>query len=130
MKKIMEDIKAFKEAHGHTVPDKLTTPNYDRIDLLSELVGEEYIEVMDAIYDDEGNINVNRVQLAKELADLVYVTVGLGIEFGIPMDKVWDEVQRSNMSKIGPDGKFAVREDGKILKGPNYSPADIEKVLK
>jgi predicted HAD superfamily Cof-like phosphohydrolase len=63
------------------------------------------------------------------LADLIYVAVGTAISLGIPIDDVFAEVHRSNMSKTGPDGKAIRRADGKILKGPNYSPADIESLL-
>ena len=132
---LMEDVAQFKEAHGHELPDKLEVPEFKRMELLSNLVKEEFREVMESIYPlwdhpkDDGRMEVDPVNLAKELADLVYVTVGMAIECGIPLDKVWDEVHKSNMSKIGPDGKFVIREDGKILKGPNYKAPDIEGVL-
>lgn len=128
---LMEEVAQFKEAHGHALPDKLEVPEFKRMELLTKLIREEFREVMESIYpEQDGVMEVDPVNLAKELADLVYVTVGMAIECGIPLDKVWDEVHRSNMSKIGPDGKFVTREDGKILKGPNYTPPDIEKVLK
>lgn len=127
---LMEEVAQFKEAHGHKLPDKLHTPDEKRLDLLTDLIIEECTEVMDAIYDDDGNLKINHVELAKELADLVYVTVGLAVECGIPLDKVWDEVHASNMAKIGPDGKFVVREDGKILKPEGWQKPDIEGCLK
>ena len=132
---LMEDVAQFKEAHGHELPDKLTIPDYPRMELLSKLIREEFREVMESIYPrwdtphDDGRMEVDPVNLAKELADLVYVAVGMTIECGIPLDKVWDEVHRSNMSKIGPDGKFVTREDGKIMKGPNYQAPNIRKAL-
>lgn len=136
MKNLMEDVARFKEAHDRKLPDKLEVPDDGRVNLLATLIKEEFREVMESIYPmwdtswDEGQIKVDPVNLAKELADLVYVTVGMALELGIPLDKVWDEVQRSNMSKIGPDGKFVTRADGKILKGPDYKAPDIEGCLK
>ena len=72
---------------------------------------------------------INRPKVAKELADLLYVVYGSADTMDIPMDEVYAEVHRSNMSKMHPDGTVRYREDGKILKTEFYSPADIEKVL-
>lgn len=123
---VMSDVKRFKEAHGQKLPDGVTTPEPERLELLTKLIREEYEEVVEAIEEGSGH-----AALAKELADLIYVAVGMAVEFGYPLDKVWDVVHTSNMSKIGPDGKFVVREsDGKILKGPNYVAPDVEGCLK
>lgn len=127
---LLEDVTAFKKAHDQPLPEGLYTPSEKRVNLLYDLILEEFVEVTNAIYQEDGTQKVNHAELAKELADVVYVTVGMAIEFGIPLDKVWDEVQRSNMSKIGPDGKFVTRADGKILKGPDYKAPDIEGCLK
>ena len=67
--------------------------------------------------------------LAKELADLVYVTYRMALVMGIDLDSVFTEVHRSNMSKLGDDGKPLYREDGKVLKGPNYEEARVKEVL-
>lgn len=72
---------------------------------------------------------VNLEKLAKELADLLYVVYGTAAAYGLPIDEVYREVHRSNMSKLGEDGKPIYREDGKVLKGPKYSTADIRAVL-
>jgi hypothetical protein len=137
LKFIMGDVKRFKEAHGHEVPDgKITVPSPKRLDLLAKLIREEHREVMLAIFPDwdntgaEGVMAPDVVELAKELVDLVYVTVGMAVEFGYPLDRVWDEVHASNMRKIGPDGKFVVRDDGKILKPEGWVGPDIEGCLK
>jgi len=87
--------------------------------LLKEEV-EEYFEGEDK--DDLENV-------AKELADIIYIVCGTAVSYGIPLDRVFDEVHRSNLSKLGDDGKPLRREDGKILKGPNYSPPNIKKIL-
>lgn len=70
-----------------------------------------------------------RVALAKELADLLYVTYGTAEVLGIPLMEVFEEVHRSNMSKLGLDGRPVRRSDGKVLKGPNYAEANVEEVL-
>lgn len=70
-----------------------------------------------------------RIALAKELADLLYVTYGTADTLGIPLADVFEEVHRSNMSKLGLDGRPVRRSDGKVLKGPNYSEAAVERVL-
>lgn len=67
--------------------------------------------------------------VAKELADVVYVAYGTAFSLGIDLDAVLAEVHRSNMAKRGPDGRFMFREDGKVLKGPGYTPPDIAAVL-
>lgn len=69
------------------------------------------------------------IETADALADIVYVAYGTAVQFGIDLDAVLAEVHRSNMSKLGPDGRPIVREDGKILKGPNYFPPDVAGVL-
>jgi predicted HAD superfamily Cof-like phosphohydrolase len=73
--------------------------------------------------------SVNLINVAKELADLLYVVYGTAAAFGIDVDAVFEEVHRSNMSKVGEDGKPLYREDGKVLKGPNYFTPDVESIL-
>ncbi|KUL44764.1 hypothetical protein ADL22_12540 [Streptomyces sp. NRRL F-4489] len=70
-----------------------------------------------------------RIALAKELADLLYVTYGTAEVLNIPLPQVFEEVHRSNLSKLGLDGRPIRRFDGKVLKGPNYVEADVERVL-
>lgn len=91
--------------------------------LRETLIIEEFKEVLKAF---ENNDIEN---LSKELADLIWVCCGAALTFGIPLDKVFEEVYRSNMSKLGDDGKPVLREDGKILKGPNYLEADVKRIL-
>ena len=69
------------------------------------------------------------VETADALADLIYVIYGMALETGIDLASVLAEVQRSNMSKLGADGKPVYREDGKVLKGPDYFPPNVEAVL-
>jgi predicted HAD superfamily Cof-like phosphohydrolase len=93
-----------------------------------DLMAEELAEVDQAMADV---LHVEDLpDLAKELADLLYVVYGTAVTFGIDIDKVFAEVHSSNMSKLGVDGKPIYREDGKVLKGPNYAPPNLEWVAK
>lgn len=95
--------------------------NYKNIDLCEELITEEFKEVKEAWAQ-----GADRAQLVKELIDLLYVTYGALTYLNVPADLAFAEVHRSNMSKLGEDGKPIYRGDGKVLKGPNYSPANME----
>jgi predicted HAD superfamily Cof-like phosphohydrolase len=88
-------------------------------DLRIALIAEEFKELRDALEDDDV------VEVADALADLIYVVVGSALQWGIPIGRVFREVHRSNMSKTGGPR----RPDGKVLKGPNYSPPDIRSIL-
>ena len=90
-----------------------------RLDLIDEEVGELHEAV------DAGDI----VKVADALADIVYVVYGAADTWGIPLDAVVAEVHRSNMTKLGEDGKAIRREDGKVLKGPHYAPPNIVRAL-
>lgn len=74
--------------------------------------------------------NDDIVGIADALADLVYVVYGTAVEYGINMQPISDEVHRSNMSKLGEDGKAIHRVDGKVLKGPNFTPPDLATIIK
>lgn len=67
--------------------------------------------------------------IAKELCDIIYIAYGTAVSYGIPMDKVFEEVHRSNMSKVNPDGTISRREDGKVLKPATYKPANIQQFI-
>jgi predicted HAD superfamily Cof-like phosphohydrolase len=114
-------------------PRKPTVPTPDDIVLRMKLMCEELQETLKElgyavtfdvtpIPDFEG---VNLAQVSKELTDLLYVTYGTLARLGVDGDEVFAEVHRSNMSKVGPNGVALYREDGKVLKGPNYTPPDI-----
>ena len=84
---------------------------------------EELEELTDAIQDE------NLLEVADALTDILYVTYGAGHAFGIDLDKCFEEVQNSNMSKLGEDGKPIYNEAGKVMKGPNYFKPDLSKYL-
>ena len=111
--------------NGIPEPQKITTPEFDKIALRFKLVIEEFNEVKQEIE----SYPINHQRLAKEIADLLYVVYGLGSAFGYPMDEIFKDVHNSNMSKLGPDGKPIYREDGKIIKSSNYKPADLSYLI-
>lgn len=104
----------FHEAFGHPIPHIAGFPDSDRISLRLGLITEELSELSLAV--DTRDLT----EVADALGDILYVTYGMGIEFGLPMNAIFGAIHDSNMSKLGEDGKPIYREDGKILKGPNY----------
>jgi len=120
---MIESVKEFHETYGLPVLDTPTLVP-DRHKLRLALIVEEAEELAEAM--DENDL----VGIADALGDLAYVVIGAALEFGIPLEEVVDEIHLSNMSKLGAGGKPIYREsDGKVLKGPNYSPPNIAKVL-
>lgn len=125
-------VKEFHTTFGLDVRDKPGFPNWKTALLRQNLIGEELKELYDEMFADETSIedlNVNLCNIAKELADLLYVTYGTAATYGIPIDKVFAEVHRSNMSKLTADGQVLRREDGKVLKSDQYKPADVRSIL-
>ncbi len=96
-----------------------------RILLRYNLMKEENEEYLEAAQNND------LVEVADALGDMLYILCGTIIEHGMQhkIEEVFNEIQRSNMSKLGPDGKPIYREDGKVLKGPHYFKPDIEKIL-
>ena len=102
---------------------KPTLPDVDLAELRLDLIQEEVDELATAF------INQDIVEIADALTDILYVTYGAGHAFGIDLDTCFTEVHRSNMSKLGIDGKPIYRHDGKVLKGRNYSPPQLAKII-
>jgi len=126
MKSNRDEVEEFHEAFGLPRPDKFTVPSNETITLRKKLINEELKELMDELDVMMSSSNkTNAVKISKELCDLVYVVLGLAVTLGIPFDDCFDEVHRSNMSKLTKDGKVLTREDGKVLKSDQYSPADL-----
>jgi predicted HAD superfamily Cof-like phosphohydrolase len=119
-----EKVKEFMDTFGQNVRTKPEFPDNDTIHLRIDLIEEELDELTVAIAEQD------IVGVADALTDLLYVIYGAGHTFGIDLDKTFAEVHRSNMSKLGEDGKPIYREDGKILKGKNYTPPDLTFILK
>lgn len=116
-------VGTFMETFGQEVKTKPEFPDDNTVALRIELIAEELNELFDAC--EQKDI----VAVADALTDILYVTYGAGHSFGVDLDKCFTEVQRSNMSKLGKDDKPIYRDDGKVLKGPNYSEPDLKSVL-
>lgn len=117
-------VKTFHEKFNLVNNEVPVLIDQDTINLRLDLIWEEYIELQNELEIEHDHIDLKKV--AKELADLLYVVYGTAASFGIPINDVFAEVHRSNMSKLGEDGKPVYREDGKVLKGPEYTPANLE----
>lgn len=120
---VKEFHTAFKIGHSETPTAMLAeTKHLLRFNLMKE-ENEEYLEAVQ---------NNDLVEIADALGDMMYILCGTIIEHGLQhkIEAVFDEIQRSNMSKLGEDGEPVYREDGKVLKGPNYFKPDLSKILK
>jgi predicted HAD superfamily Cof-like phosphohydrolase len=117
-------VKKFMETFGQEVKNKAEFPSEKIQDLRVSLIDEELSELKEAIE------NKDIKEVADALTDILYVTYGAGHAFGIDLDKCFDEVQRSNMSKLDENGKPIFNEHGKVLKGPNYFKQNLEKFIK
>ena len=116
-------VVEFMKTFGQEVKSSPEFPSEDILQLRGELIFEELIELQDAV----GQKDI--VEVADALTDLLYVIYGAGASLGIDLDACFKEVHSSNMSKLMPDGTVLRREDGKVLKGPNYFVPDLKKVL-
>ena len=126
---MQKQINAVKEFHaafiiGHSeipISNLGEAKNILRYNLMKE-ENEEYLEAVQ---------NNDLIEIADALGDMMYILCGTIIEHGLQhkIEEVFDEIQRSNMSKLGTDGKPIYREDGKVLKGPNYFKPDFTKIL-
>ena len=117
-------VKIFMETFGQEVKSKSSLSS-DKINSLRlSLIQEELDELNKAIQDKD------IVEVADALTDILYVTYGAGHAFGINLDQCFNEVQNSNMSKLGDDGKPIYNENGKVMKGPNYFKPDLSKYIK
>ena len=119
-----ERVKKFMETFGQEIKEKASFPNDKITSLRYDLIREELDELKDAI--DKKDIK----EVADALTDILYVTYGAGHAFGIDLDKCFEEVQNSNMSKLGKDGKPIYNENGKVMKGPNYFKPNLNQFLK
>ena len=116
-------VKKFMQKFKQEVKSKPSFPNDNIIKLRINLIKEELLELEEAL--NKKNIE----ETADALTDILYVTYGAGHAFGIDLDKCFDEVQNSNMSKLGDDGKPIYNESGKVMKGPNYFKPDLLKFI-
>ncbi len=117
-------VKKFMETFGQEVKSKAEFPSDKIVKLRYDLIKEELDEFEKALKDKDLK------EVADSLTDILYVTYGAGHAFGIDLDKCFDEVQRSNMSKLDEDGKPIYNENGKVMKGPKYFEPDLKKFIK
>ena len=115
-------VDAFHEAFGLPRGTEPALPSQTVRDLRRDLLEEEWQEYMVAEHEDD------IVEIADALADIIYIACGTAVAYGIPLDRVFAEVHRSNMAKL-VDGKVIRREDGKVLKPDGWTPPDIKGVL-
>ena len=119
-----QKVKTFMQTFGQEVKSKPSFSSEKINDLRYNLIKEELYELKQAMNEK------NLLEVADALTDILYVTYGAGIAFGIDLDKCFEEVQNSNMSKLGEDGKPIYNEAGKVMKGPNYFKPDLSKFVK
>ena len=119
-----EKVSKFMKTFGQEVKTKPSLSNDKINNLRLSLIKEELDELTNAIKKKD------LVEVADALTDILYVTYGAGHAFGINLDRCFDEVQRSNMSKLGADSKPIYNENGKVMKGPNYFKPDLTKFIK
>jgi predicted HAD superfamily Cof-like phosphohydrolase len=125
MKKQLQQLWDFQSAYKSTRNTKPTLITTDEAQLRYRLGKEELDEYLEACNNND------LIEVADALADQLYILLGTMVAHGMKdvIEDIFDDVHRSNMSKLGPDGKPIYREDGKILKGPNFSPPNISKYL-
>ena len=119
-----QKVKNFMETFGQEVKSRPSFSS-NKINILRyNLIKEELDEFKQALD------NKDLLEVADALTDILYVTYGAGHAFGIDLDACFDEVQNSNMSKLGLDGKPIFNDQGKVMKGPNYFKPDLSKYIK
>ena len=118
-----ERVQKFMETFGQEVKKKAEFPNKKIMALRYDLIKEELEELKLAMNNNDIK------EVADALTDILYVTYGAGHAFGINLDKCFNEVQNSNMSKLGLDGKPIYNEKGKVMKGPNFFKPDLNKFV-
>ena len=118
-----EKVGVFMKTFNQDVKDS-SSLSTDKINSLRiSLINEELEELKQAILEK------NLTEVADALTDILYVTYGAGHAFGINLDKCFEEVQNSNMSKLGPDGKPIYNEKGKVMKGPDYFKPNLSRFV-
>ena len=119
-----QKVKIFMQTFGQEVKSNPSFSTEKINDLRYNLIKEELDELKQAME------NKDLLEVADALTDILYVTYGAGLAFGIDLDKCFEEVQNSNMSKLGDDGKPIYNDAGKVMKGPNYFKPDLSKFVK
>ena len=116
-------VKTFMNTYGQEVKNSPEFPDSKILQLRIDLIQEELNELKEAINNND------IVEVADALTDILYVTYGAGHSFGVDLDSCFNEVQNSNMSKLGEDGKPIYNESGKVMKGSNYFKPNLKKII-
>lgn len=122
MNKAQKQVEEFMRVMGQNIPERITIDGYPGI-FRHEMIQEETDEFEEAMYNDD------QVEMIDALCDILYVTYGAASAMGVDLESFFDEVQRSNMSKISLDGKVLKNDRGKVVKPSTYSPPDIRGIL-
>lgn len=138
-------VRQFHTTYGLPIVDDAPDVDRERVHMRMALIAEEFAELMGAVYGGDAETSIldvvrqavagddgtrDTVETADALADLIYVIYGMALEIGVPLADVLAEVQVSNLSKLGADGKPIYRDDGKVLKGPGFRDPQIARVLR
>ena len=118
-----QSVKKFMQTFGQEVKSKAEFPEEKIVNLRLNLIKEELEEFREAVKKKDIK------EVADALTDILYVTYGAGHAFGIDLDSCFEEVQNSNMSKLGDDGKPIFNDQGKVMKGPKYFKPDLGKYI-
>jgi predicted HAD superfamily Cof-like phosphohydrolase len=118
-----DKVKQFHKIYDCNIGDRPKFPNDDERELRKKLLKEEFDEYLKAEKDND------LVEVADALGDMLYIIYGTAVSYGLPINDIFDEIHNSNLSKLDDNGVPIRREDGKILKGPNYFRPNIEEVL-
>ena len=118
-----DDVKSFMQTFGQEVKTKAEFPKEKIVKLRYDLIKEELNELQNAIKTK------NLKEIADALTDILYVTYGAGHAYGIDLDKCFSEVQKSNMSKLGEDGKPIYNKKGKVMKGSKYFEPNLKQFI-
>ena len=124
MDKEQQQVREFHDKFGLTINSKPTWPSFEDTRLRENLIDEEFTEYIEAV---EAN---DIIAVADALADMIYVIKGAAVTFGIDLEPILNDVHRSNMSKVWPDGTVHKNAAGKVIKPDTYSPACVGEEIK
>jgi predicted HAD superfamily Cof-like phosphohydrolase len=120
---MFNSVKQFHETYGANISTNPAFPSAEERNLRIALLQEEFNEYLEAERDNDF------IEVCDALGDMLYIIFGTAVSYGIPINEIFAEIHASNMSKLAEDGTVIRREDGKVLKGPNYFKPDIKKIV-
>ena len=125
MEKQIQQVLEFYDAFGHPKADSPKHIETHRLIMRHNILNEEVVELLNA------GVKGDLVEVGDAITDCLYILIGTAIEFGLAdkLSAMFDEVHKSNMSKLGEDGKPIYREDGKVMKGPNYKKPNLIDIV-